>query len=760
MSEASKHFRYQNVKIFKSQSLGIGSYGAVYLAKCDQLPCAAKLLHPILADPGAPRNQQRFEQECQFLSGIRHPHIVQYLGTCRDPESGLPVLIMELMDNNLTHFLEESQEPLPYYLEVNLSHDVALALAYLHSNSIIHRDLSSNNVLLIAGSRAKVTDFGMSKLIDATPRMTPLTQCPGTLAYMSPEAVREPPVYTDKLDCFAHGVVTIQIMTRQFPDPGPASCLVHDPRSPTGMTSMPVLEPERRKSHIDRIAPHHPLLSIALHCLIYNEKDRPSAQQLCIQLAALKELPRYGQSMQQAKKIKSQKQGCTANTEDKCNQTTELQTHVTDSDEKIRELQEQVKGKGRQLQQATRQLQEKDAEVANSLQESQKLSDQLRQELRQKSQQIRVVERQLQDKEHIVGELQQDLIQRDKRIRDLEETISTNKKELQTYERPKSKQNQKGSESNITAMNPITLKWRQSTKTPCEMVRGSATVDGCIAYFRPGGSRIIHAFDSAKEEWSELLECPHEGFALAVVKGLLTAIGGWESGKLTNALLSLSREGGKRKWSKQFPGLPTKRSTAAAICRGTSLAVAGGYGDNFTRLSTVELMNTENLQWFIASSLPHPLDEATATICGENLYLLGGFDKGGNPTQSALTCSLSALLQSCQSQSLGTRLKKSLSTGKSKVWHEIADIPVLHSTGATLCEQLLAVGGQDSSGNPTAAVHTYDSVNNSWTIASHMITPHYRALIAVLPGDILMVVGGRTDRSYTTSDTVEIASTL
>ena len=198
---ATKDFKFQNVQIFKSQSLGIGFYGAVYRAQCDKLPCAAKLLHPVLVDPKQQRNLDRFEQECQFLSGIRHPHIIQYLGTCRDPESGLPVLLMELMDESLTHFLEQSLEQLPYHLEVNLCHDIALALAYLHSNGIIHRDLSSNNVLLIAGSRAKVTDFGMARLIDATRRMTPLTQCPGTAAYMSPEAMREPPVYTNKLLC-------------------------------------------------------------------------------------------------------------------------------------------------------------------------------------------------------------------------------------------------------------------------------------------------------------------------------------------------------------------------------------------------------------------------------------------------------------------------------------------------------------------------------------------------------------------------------
>jgi len=160
-------FHYQNVELIKTESLGIGSYGAVCKAMCDDLPCAAKILHPTLFQFNAPRTtsvMRKFEQECRLLSAIKHPHIVQYLGTYRDPESRLPVLLMELMDESLTHFLKRTQEPLPYHTEVNLCHDVALALSYLHSNGIVHRDLSSNNVLLIAGSRAKVTDFGMVKL--------------------------------------------------------------------------------------------------------------------------------------------------------------------------------------------------------------------------------------------------------------------------------------------------------------------------------------------------------------------------------------------------------------------------------------------------------------------------------------------------------------------------------------------------------------------------------------------------------------------
>ena len=165
-----------------------------YKAKCDQLPCAAKVLHPTILDPrdpGVGKIMERFQQECAFLETIRHPNIVQYLGVTRDPESRLPVLLMELLDESLTKMLERSQQSLAYYVQVDICHDIALAVA---SNDIIHRDLSSNNVLMIAGRRAKVTDFGMSKLAGAAPSMTPLIIYPGTVTYMPPEALREPPL--------------------------------------------------------------------------------------------------------------------------------------------------------------------------------------------------------------------------------------------------------------------------------------------------------------------------------------------------------------------------------------------------------------------------------------------------------------------------------------------------------------------------------------------------------------------------------------
>ena len=190
------------------------------------------------------------------------------------------------------------RETIQYHTQVSICHDVALALAYLHSKGIIHRDLSTNNVLLIgAGSRAKVTDFGMSKLVDMNPQMTPLTQCPGTLAYMPPEALLTPPSYSDKLDCFSHGVLTIQVITRNFPNPGDAH--KSDTRN-TEHVLIQIPEIDRRKKDIDLIEPDHPLLPIALHCIKDLERERPSANQLCEQLALLKTGARYTQCVDQS----------------------------------------------------------------------------------------------------------------------------------------------------------------------------------------------------------------------------------------------------------------------------------------------------------------------------------------------------------------------------------------------------------------------------------------------------------------------------
>ena len=479
-SQPQYEFHFQRVELLKTESLGIGSYGAVCKAMCDDLPCAAKILHPALFQftaPGTTSVMQKFEQECRLLSVIKHPHIVQYLGTYHDPESKLPVLLMELMDESLTRFLERSCEPLPYHIEVNLCHDIVLALSYLHSNGIVHRDLSSNNVLLIAGSRAKVTDFGMVKLYDvnrSTAYLTSLTQCPGATVYMSPEALKDRPVYTDKLDSFSLGVLCIQIMTRQFPNPGDRfqAMVISDPRIPSGRVQVEVPEIDRRKSHIDLIDPAHPLLPVALDCLKDTDRERPSCHELCGCISTLKSSPKYTESVQQSQVNTKPTQS--ANREREVQQSHQIQ----DLQQQLHTLSDQLQGKEQENQQKQHQilglrtlLAAKDEQLNHVLQQKEAAiatHQQGNQQLRQ----------QLQSSEQVAAELQQNLLEREKTIQDQQSQIQ----ELQQQLRQRGDQRREEEEGSGVAAS-IKLRWRDGSKAPCKMSGKVTAVDGSVAYF-------------------------------------------------------------------------------------------------------------------------------------------------------------------------------------------------------------------------------------------------------------------------------------
>ena len=302
-----KRAGFESVEFFKDQVIGIGAFGAVCHAQCDDLPCAAKILHQtIFSIAGQHKKALQFEQECKFIRTIQHPNIVQYLGVHYDDITGQPVLLMEMMDENLTHFLESSPDKVPYHLQVNFCRDIVLALSYLHSNGIIHRNLSSNNVLLISNVRAKVSDFGMSRLSSFDPKRSFLahTMSSTTHPYMPPEGLRNNPNYDVKIDCFSFGVVAIQIMTRKFPSPTDRLQPL-DTKSAAGLLSYTIVpEIERRKGDISKINQNHPLLQIALPCLSNDSTQRPSAQNLYKKIKKLQESDKYRKSVSDSGKSK------------------------------------------------------------------------------------------------------------------------------------------------------------------------------------------------------------------------------------------------------------------------------------------------------------------------------------------------------------------------------------------------------------------------------------------------------------------------
>ena len=722
-------FHYQRLHIDKSQLLGHGSYGAVYKVRCDQLPCAAKLIHTAIldpADPGVARIINRFQQECAFLESIRHPNIVQYLGTTVDPDSRQPVLLMELLDESLTKMLERFQQPLRYCIQVDICHDIALAVAYLHSNGIIHRDLSSNNVLIIAERRAKVTDFGMSKLSVAAPGTgaTPLTRCPGTSAYMSPEALREfePPRYTEKLDCFSEGVLTIQICTRLWPEPGPRTRVIHDSRSPTGIMEMPVPERERRKKHIDLIDPTHPLLPLAIDCLNFREEERPSSVEVCQRLATLKEDEKYKESVQ------LRHNGTTTVEESLSTQI--LAQQLEEKDQEIQTKTEQF----------NRQLREKDDHLQR-----------LEVELTSKQRQLRELNRQLEEQEQVTAQIQQanQLLRR--QLEQLQpatqgETVKAKNQEGKPHPPLKT-----------------TLQWIDGGKAPYKLSRGTAMADSNLAYFTPDGyCMCMYDFDTKK--WTKLPHYPYSyNVCFAVVDGQLTGIGGavdisMSGNTYSKELFSLTEQ---RTWVSvlKLPPMPSERYDVCALTAKEHLIVAGGInkGVDDSKFSTVEVLNTKTRIWSAVANLCHPYSRASVTICGDHVYILGGCDNNLSDLKSVITCSLSNLLKSTPS-----------SAG---VWRRVANVPLYMSTCASVCGELLAVGGcvKDSivkrmwreiadiahgieGRKAKDCIYRYNQKTNTWDLIGHIPTPRWNCLVAVGPAGEIMVVGGEVSEAMSANE--------
>ena len=359
----------------------------------------------------------RFEQECEFLSSIKHPNIVQYLGTHTDSESRMTVLLMELMDESLTSFLERSQRNLPYHIEVTISNDIALALSFLHSNGIIHRDLSSNNILMIGNSRAKVRDFGMAKLADTNRQATrvSLTQTPVADVYMSPEATKITPVYTEKIDCFSHGVLGVQIMTREFPKPGDrfSRIQIQDPQFPRGIEAR-VSEVERRKEHIDLIDHTHPLLPVALDCLKDEEGERPSAQEICGRLAAVKQAPQFTQSLRATPQQSTTDEGTVR----------ELRDTITSKDEIIDEKTRIIASKEQVIAEKTINLTLKDQEIATIAATIARSQQEIQQQRRDMTREINNLHASTRDKDHLIETKDSELQRLRQQAREKERVIA------------------------------------------------------------------------------------------------------------------------------------------------------------------------------------------------------------------------------------------------------------------------------------------------------------------------------------------------
>jgi len=274
----------------------------------------------------------------------------------------------------------------------------------------------------------------------------------------------------------------------------------------------------------------------------------------------------------------------------------------------------------------------------------------------------------------------------------------------------------------------LKLKWDRLREVPCDMKRGTAVVCDSLAYINSPGSHDVFGYDSKKDNWNKLPECPQREFGLAAINDLLTAVGGLSDGEFTTCLNSF--DGGK--WLTVFPPMPTKRQSPAVISTRDYLIVAGGIAVG-QALSTVDVMDVNTREWFTAASLPECVCFMSATVCEGRLYLLGGLDKNFKWSHAVFSCTLESLIHS--------RHQTPPHSSEDNVWQRVADVPVDSSTCATLKGRVLAVGGRDSDGNPTTAVYIYNPDSNLWQLLGNMPTTRCRCLVVGLR-DRIITIGG------------------
>ena len=184
------------------------------------LICAGKKIHEILLDAeniGIQEIVEKYVQECQLMSNLRHPNITLFLGVCFVPNCQLPVLLMERLDGSLDDLLE-AVPTISEAVKQSILEDVARGLLYLHKHrsQIVHRDLTAKNVLLTSSLVAKITDFGNSRIVKLQPGQLArtLTKLPGTLVYMPPEALSAAARYGPSLDVFSFGHLALFTLTQ------------------------------------------------------------------------------------------------------------------------------------------------------------------------------------------------------------------------------------------------------------------------------------------------------------------------------------------------------------------------------------------------------------------------------------------------------------------------------------------------------------------------------------------------------------------
>lgn len=241
---------WHNVKYIRGKLIGQGSFGSVYLALhaiTGELMAVKQVELPANGGPGsavvdAKKNimVEALKHEITLLRDLRHPHIVQYLGSSSDANT-LNIFLEYIPGGSIAKMLVDYGS-LNEALVANFVRQILVGLTYLHGRGIIHRDIKGANILVDNHGSVKISDFGISKRVQDSKSLlaaaapsgagqsgdrraggpafaTHRVSLQGSVFWMAPEVVRQT-AYTRKADIWSLGCLIVEMLTGVHPHPG------------------------------------------------------------------------------------------------------------------------------------------------------------------------------------------------------------------------------------------------------------------------------------------------------------------------------------------------------------------------------------------------------------------------------------------------------------------------------------------------------------------------------------------------------------
>lgn len=197
-----------------------------------------------------------------FYSMVSHPHLIKYYGSCQHEKS--VYIVTEYMNGgNLSSILKRTEVPISWKLRISIARDIMGAIAWLHSNDLIHRDIKTENILVNDDWHCVLADYGFARKFKQSEGKSAMTIL-GTDEFMAPEVVFGEE-YDERADLYSFGLVLVEMITRRIP--GKNNFLMRLPKKKFA------IDFEELRAAVPSDIPSS-LLECTIQCLAYDPEDR------------------------------------------------------------------------------------------------------------------------------------------------------------------------------------------------------------------------------------------------------------------------------------------------------------------------------------------------------------------------------------------------------------------------------------------------------------------------------------------------------